>query len=127
MERIRSQDSVLTEELRRLEVAMTQPDIRRSREAMLGFLSEEFVEFGGSGRVFHRESILELLAAQPPVEIGIEGFEARWLAPGLALATYRAGYADPSSGVFVRSLRSSIWRRDDDRWRIVFHQGTTLR
>jgi hypothetical protein len=51
--------------------------------------------------------------------------QARELAPGLALVTYRAIRAAPGA-LAVQSLRSSIWACRDGRWQMLFHQGTRI-
>ena len=117
-------DPALAAHLRQLEESLTQPDVRHSREALARLLAEDFREFGSSGRIFDRQRIIEALQGQPQLHIEIEDFEVQCLAPDLALATYRGRVVMPASGTRLNSLRSSIWRRREDRWEMVFHQGT---
>ena len=44
----------------------------------------------------------------------------RLVAPGLVLLTY---VSDPDGRA---ARRSSLWRRSEGRWRMLFHQGTLL-
>ena len=54
----------------------------------------------------------------------LSDFEARLLAPGVALVTYkttrRASPGQPASA----ALRSSLWVERENRWQVIFHQGT---
>ena len=117
-------DPALVVHLRQLEESLTRPDIRHSPESLAGLLAEDFREFGSSGRIFDRQRIIEALQGQPEMHIEVVDFEVQCLARDLALATYRGKVVLPASNTRLNSLRSSIWRRRDDRWEVVFHQGT---
>jgi len=120
---MKTQDSV-EEQLRLLEQRLLEPEVRRSAEHMGELLADEFVEFGSSGRVYSKRDAVEGLAHAPTVRITLSDFEAKLLAPGVALATYRAVKHDEPRGQMKHSLRSSIWKLLDGRWQVVFHQGT---
>jgi hypothetical protein len=45
------------------------------------------------------------------------------LAADIILATYRATKTEVD-GQQSYSLRSSIWRKNGDKWQMFFHQGT---
>ena len=121
-------DRSLTGELRALEEQLLQPDFRRNRSAVAALLADDFVEYGSSGRIFTKQQILDLLAAETPVLFELSGFSAQILAPGIALVTYRAvRHSDPP----IASLRSSLWIHRDSQlagtaspWQLRFHQGT---
>ncbi|MFZ0393930.1 MAG: nuclear transport factor 2 family protein [Terracidiphilus sp.] len=111
--------------LRRLEESLLSPAVRRDGERLRAMLTEDFLEFGSSGRVWTRKSIIELLATEknffPPA---IEDFQCAMLTDKVALVTYRTLRNDGKSGESLESLRSSIWTRRDGEWRMRFHQGT---
>jgi hypothetical protein len=87
-------------------------------------LAEEFSEFGSSGRVWTRDSTLDLLAGESPQPApDVEDFAARQIAADTVLVTYRTV---PKGDGFESSLRSSIWIRRGERWQILFHQGTKI-
>lgn len=99
------------------ELRLLDPDFRRSPEAGT-LLDADFREFGSSGRVWDRASILAMLSqddAAPPLVADVDGTA---LSPDIVLVTYRSDRPGRST------LRSSIWRRRDGRWSLVFHQGT---
>jgi hypothetical protein len=112
--------------LRRLEERLLDLAVRASGEEVAALLADDFVEFGGSGRVFGKQQIVEALRVESPVRRTLADFRARWLAPGVVLVTYRVSRHDADGGA-VPSLRSSVWERVEGRWRLVFHQGTPVR
>ena len=114
------------EELRQLEWQLIQPDVRARQEAVGNLLAEEFLEFGSSGRIFDRRETIELLRQEQPVDRTMTRFQSRSLAPGIALVTYHLKSQGKAAEGPILSLRSSIWKRIDGRWRMIFHQGTRL-
>jgi glyoxylase I family protein len=109
---------VIEDEIRELELSLiTQPG-RSSAEHLREVVSEDFREFGTSGRTYGKGEVIAELLSKPspaassgPALVDLRVVE---LAPGVALATYRTRL----------SLRSSIWRREAGAWRLYFHQGT---
>lgn len=113
------------EVLRLLEEKLLQTSIRKNAEAISSMLSEEFREFGSSGRIFSRADVIRLLQAELPSSITMADWQVRMLTGQIALATYRAIKRDPE-GLVIESLRSSIWVYQADRWQMLFHQGTKV-
>jgi hypothetical protein len=111
-------DSDVTDVIDR-ELRLQHPAVRRTPSVAAELLDPEFREFGASGRVWDRASILDVMArdeAPPPVT---DDVVASRLADGAILLTYRT--REPGRTV----LRSSVWRRrEGGPWRVVFHQGT---
>ena len=105
-----------------LERRLLDPAVRADADQVASLLADEFVEFGSSGRVFHKGDAVGLLPSEMGLAFSLSDFEARQLAPDLVLATYRAMITDDRSS--RHSLRSSLWVRSDGRWQILFHQGT---
>ena len=110
--------------LRQLEELLTNPEIRRCPEELSRLLADDFREFGGSGRIFNKSQIIEVLRNQPPVELWLDEFQLMSLAPDVVLVTYRGNCRFPESDKVSHSLRSSIWKNQNGRWEVVFHQGT---
>ena len=101
-----------------LELRLQNSTTRGNAKALDEVLSDDFREFGASGRIWTRAEVLAELAADPVAPIKSEGFDCRFLCPGLALLTY------VSSSPRGKALRCSLWRIENGAWRIVFHQGT---
>jgi hypothetical protein len=111
-------------QLRRAEDALLDPAVRRDRTRAAELLTDDFVEFGSSGRIWTRNEILDLLAAETPAPIHMMDFECALLAEDVALVTYRASRTDARAGIQISSLRSSTWTKKPGGWRLRFHQGT---
>ncbi|MDZ8034490.1 DUF4440 domain-containing protein [Nostoc sp. DedSLP04] len=95
----------------------------------MDLLADEFIEFGSSGRVFNKQQIIESLqneSIQPLTQRLITEFKTLVLATGVVLVTYRI-VRHISDKQPVHSLRSSIWKLNNERWKMIFHQGTLVR
>jgi hypothetical protein len=112
-------------QLRRLEHSLLDSAVRRDGERLQQLLADDFMEFGSSGKIWTRKTIIDLLATEmnffPPA---IEEFECTFLSDKVALVTYRTVRTDARTGERLSSLRSSVWTRQDGEWRMRFHQGT---
>lgn len=117
-------DDATAAELERLELMLMDPEVRRDRERVSHWLAEDFIEFGSSGRVWTRQSTLELLATEAYAPPLVEDFACRVLAPDVVLLTYRAVRNDALSGEHTATFRSSLWTRKSGSWQMRFHQGT---
>lgn len=106
---------MIEDDIRELEERLLDPAVRGSADALDRLVSDQFVEFGSSGRVYTKAEVIAQLLASPSVTVSVVDFRVLAVAPDVALATYRT----------PGSLRSSVWRREGGDWRIVFHQGTT--
>lgn len=113
----------ISETIKLLEKRLLQPEIRHSTEDVSEMLSDDFIEFGSSGHIYSKKQSIEGLQNEDSVRISISDFKATILSPDVVLVTYKAVKHEPNRQE-SRSIRSSIWRFIDDRWQIVFHQGT---
>ncbi|MEH1887126.1 nuclear transport factor 2 family protein [Nostoc sp.] len=115
--------------LRELEERLLQADVRKSAKDVMNLLADEFIEFGSSGRVFNKQQIIDSLQNEPIAPVtqrSITEFKTLVLATGVILVTYHiVRYLSGEQP--VNSLRSSIWKFNNDRWKIIFHQGTLVR
>lgn len=111
----------MAEELEALERELLGAEARRDAGRLRELLAVEFREFGSSGRVFDREAIVAELLGEEWVEVRADGFLCELLGDGVALLTYRSERAGGRA-----AWRSSLWVWRDDRWQMVFHQGTRV-
>ncbi|MEH1770100.1 nuclear transport factor 2 family protein [Nostoc sp.] len=115
--------------LRQLEERLLQPDVRKSAKDIMDLLADEFIEIGSSGRVFDKQQIIESLQnepIEPLIQRSITEFKTLVLATGVILVIYRI-VRHISGEQPVHSLRSSIWKLNNDQWKMIFHQGTLVR
>lgn len=111
-----------------LETSLHKREIRAFAEALSRLLAEDFVEFGSSGRVFNRPGIIQALGEEEgDLRVTVENFAIKELAADVVLVTYVASRSgEGQSSVVTRTLRSSIWKRVDGNWQMLFHQGTRI-
>ena len=85
-------------------------------------LAEDFCEFGSSGRIFDKE--IELISVTEhgcdEIQFNIVDFEVIELTDCLVQARDTAEHKQTGK----KSLRSSLWRLENNQWRLFFHQGT---
>ena len=88
-------------------------------------MAPDYWEVGASGRRYSRDLILAGLAEHPPVNAA----EAGWTWSGLGLRqlgpeTWLLTYTLDQNGRITR--RSTLWRRTNGAWQILYHQGTIV-
>jgi ribonuclease HI len=86
---------------------------------VFGLLHPDFLEFGASGSVWDAEAIVSQLADELAGErVKTRDESPTQLADDVILLTYAVVHPT------APSLRSSVWIRVDEEWRLRFHQGT---
>ena len=98
--------------------------MRRDPQRVAALIADDFREFGTSGRVFDKASILAELATESSAQLSLTNFDCQQLASNIVLVTYRSQRTDAAGT--RHALRSSVWTHRDGRWQIVFHQGTRI-
>lgn len=105
------------------ERALLTRAVRGDRLSAGLLLHEDFREVGASGRVWHREDMLDLMereASAAPPRIEATDLAAVGLAPDVVFVTYET--LSPAG----RARRSSLWLRARGRWQLRHHQGTPV-
>ena len=117
-------DDALAAHLQALERALHDPVVRGDVAQLAALLDDDFSEIGSSGVCFDRAAALaEIPRERAQVEIVSTDYDCVLLVPTLAQVRYRSWYV--IDGERQReALRSSLWRRHGEAWRVVFHQGT---
>ena len=106
-----------------LELTLMSPGIRSSPAQVGELLEPGFREIGASGRLWTRSEVVQALARAGPEDkttVEVTEMQATVLGSDLVLLTYVSTRGER------RARRSSVWRRSESRWRLVFHQGTLL-
>ncbi|MEH7381048.1 DUF4440 domain-containing protein [Bacillus sp. JJ1533] len=108
----------LKQHLKKLEEKHINIAVRKSREELDQILADDFFEIGSSGYMFDKKECLE--SGMALTEMSLHNYEIYPLAPDVVLTTYFI--VDKTRN--RNTLRSSIWKLMDVRWRLYFHQGT---
>jgi hypothetical protein len=108
-----------------LEQQLLQLSTRHDATALTSLLAEDFREFSSSGRIYSRQQIIDALAAESPRTITLSDPLCQQLAEDIALLTYHSTRTTALKTA-SNALRSSLWVYRDDRWQMIFHQGTPV-
>ncbi|RSL17272.1 hypothetical protein EDE15_2802 [Edaphobacter aggregans] len=108
----------LQDHLHSLEERLLHPDREPDRRALSNLLAEDFQEFCTSGRIFNLQQLTSALQNSSPRAATMSYFYVTPLADDVALATYHITTANSTSH------HSSIWVQRNNRWQLLFHQGT---
>lgn len=108
----------LQDHLHTLEERLFHPSREKNRADLIPLFAQDFQEYCSSGRIYSRQQAIDDLMASPARNATISHFYVTVLAPDVALATYHATTA------LHTSHRSSLWVFRDNRWQLLFHQGT---
>ena len=125
MKRSASQALDIKEILLALEHELLSSQVRASHARLDELLALAFVEFGSSGRIYDKQSMIHALTQAASMEdYQVDDFTVVTESEDTALVTYSCKIRS-ADGVLVRSSnRSSLWKLLDGRWQMVFHQGT---
>jgi hypothetical protein len=114
------------EHILQLEGDLLKSEVRKSSQMISDILADDFIEFCSSGNEYHykngdtfqeQDNIKELCWQ-------IVDFKTKELSNDCILAMYKLIKHDEPNENKKYSLRSTIWKYIDEKWKMVFHQGT---
>ena len=113
------------EELKAREPIFHRPEFGTRRADFERMMAEEFWETGASGQRYGRSLVLDVLEerhAKPHEDVWeTSEFGCQRLAEDLYLLTYTL-----LQNKARLTRRTTIWRRTNEGWKIVYHQGTMV-
>lgn len=101
--------------IKNLELEIAGEEARSSSTRLAELIHEEF---GKSGKRFNKSNIVQELPVWDHQEIEVSRFECVRLSNESLLTKYQS----LSNG--IKANRSSIWVKENNRWQMIFHQGT---
>jgi Uncharacterized protein conserved in bacteria len=102
---------------------LLDPEFCRNPEFLEECLSEGFMEYGQTGRIYDRSAVIHHLLHGDDRKLEIQDFALRCLSRNTAEVHYIAvGREAPHP----KSLRTSIWTLEEGSWKLCFHQGTKI-
>lgn len=119
--------NILLEELKKREPIFHHPDrFGKDEQSIIAQMDEEFFEVGASGNVYNKQDIIDTLLVRynDPNYQDIwhtKDFKIMQIAPDNYLVTYTL-----IQNNIRMSRRSTIWRKCNDGWKILYHQGTIV-
>ncbi len=86
-------------------------------------IAEDFVEFGSSGIIYDRQQTINSYSGSASKKIDIRDYTEKQLGGDAILVNYLAVISN-EKGEEIKSLRTSVWKKMEGSWKIIFHQGT---
>lgn len=116
----------IKELLIQFEKELLEPEVRGSKERLDVLIADEFVEYASSGKVYSKKDVLEALPSvenRKETDYKMINPSVRMLSDEIGLVLYQVKKRN-LEGEIVLSNRSSVWKKGEDGWKMVFHQGT---
>ena len=119
-------DQNLVEIIYQCECELLKSEVRKSSEKISELISTEFIEFTSSGKVasYKYGEVYQDANDNTEIDWEIRDFSIRELSDECILAMYKVIKHDEVDENKKYSLRSSIWKFLDGKWKMIFHQGT---
>jgi len=109
-----------------LEKSLLTFEVRHSKEELIKRLAPEFKEIGASGAYFGLDHILQRLPTEQTWSALVQDFEFNQFSDDVCQLVFRAFIKSSDEDEGTYSLRSSFWKKFDDGWKMIFHQGTKV-
>lgn len=113
-----TEDENVSQIIQQLELALLEPSNRKSIDNLNRRIADDFMEIGSLGKIYTKQDVLHDLPLEDSRKFVVEDFLVKVFLEDVALTTYKVTEGS------ITSLRSSIWKRVDGEWAMVFHQGT---
>ncbi|MBC7540067.1 MAG: nuclear transport factor 2 family protein [Bacteriovorax sp.] len=99
---------------------------RSNQERLEQLIADDFYEFGSSGNVWTKKDILTRLPLEDKnssLKIESRDYKVKELSADIFLLTY-VSFRENNLIEERVALRSSLWRKGQTHWQMIFHQGT---
>ncbi len=115
----------LKDTLYNLETELVTQAVRSSADKLNQLLADDLVEYGSSGGIYDKKITIDSLTNEPSPSYTMYDFEVVSLSDNLAQTRFKTDRTKPD-GTQLTSLRNSLWRKQDGKWQMFFHQGTPV-
>jgi hypothetical protein len=115
----------LKDEIYHLVNLLIHPGEGKGYEVLSELIAEDFREISSSGGVYTKRDILANLKKLSGFKINITDFEVMPLSENSVLATYKLTKSKDNKT--SKSLRSAIWKNNEGKWQMSFHQATKVK
>ncbi|MEI7675125.1 MAG: DUF4440 domain-containing protein [bacterium] len=109
------------EKLHELEESLWKSETRFNEEYMRTIMAKDFFEFGRSGKIYSIDEVLSASYQEIGAKLPLKDFAIHEIDEKVVLITYisEVQYDEIEIGI-----RSSLWLKNEDGWKLKFHQGT---
>lgn len=95
-------------------------------EILAQLIDDEFIEYSKNACIFDKHEAIRWLESETKSKIIGQGFKAKPLSEDVVLINYISVSSSNNYDNPTKSLRCSVWRKRDNQWRMVYHQGTPI-
>ena len=111
--------------IEQLELKLLHSDMKANPTLADMLLAADFVEISETGDIHSRQSVIDwLMNKNSEDRWALTQFETRFLSEDCVLATYYAKRIAIRNHTTGTTIRSSIWKRYDNHWKMTFHQAS---
>ncbi|MBL0009921.1 MAG: DUF4440 domain-containing protein [Nitrosomonas sp.] len=115
----------IAEHIKQRELELLQTDWKANPALVDDLLSADFEEINSNGQVSTRSDVINwLLNKDNAIQWLLIDFRIKALTDGLVMAVYFAKKLNDPNSANKDSIRTSIWQRQGNNWKMVFHQAT---
>ncbi len=115
---------MLKEKIIELELSLLKPEIRSSTQELNRLLADDFLEIPSTGTPYNKSHALNRIPSEEIPEFTLQDYQLRVLGKNLVQLIYKASIKRQNQDVIDYSLRNSIWKLIEEKWQMLFHQGT---
>ncbi|NFO48415.1 DUF4440 domain-containing protein [Clostridium botulinum] len=114
------------EQILEAETDLLKSEIRKSSEKINQILANNFIEFSSSGKEYYYKNgdVFQDEMDNTQFNWEIVNFRIRELSSDCILSMYKLIKHNEIDENKKYSLRSSIWKYTNGKWKMFFHQGT---
>jgi hypothetical protein len=121
------ESSALAELIQQLELKLLQTDLNANPALIDELLAQDFEEIDNHGHLHSRADVIDWLKRKDPnLHWAFRDFRVKMLANDLLLAIYALQKQDQAGNQVSGSIRTSLWQRQGDNWKMIFHQATKI-
>lgn len=114
----------IVERIQRLELKLLQTDLTAHPGLIDELLAENFEEIDNHGKIHSRSDVINWLMHKDSCQWAFKDFRIKALGIDLVLAIYSLQKSDQPNTHDTGSIRTSIWQRQGENWKMVFHQAS---
>ena len=107
-----------------LEKELQKPDVRKSIEKLDELISDDFQEITSSGVVTTKSDCFVNLPAAPEINFEMTDFKINILSKEIIQSLFKTKKTIVGTDKVSYSMRSSLWKNENGKWKMLFHQGT---
>lgn len=106
------------------EFFLLENSVRKSRNILDTYLAEDFLEFWASWKIYSKQDILSILPNSPETLYSPFNPEVKQIWENIIQIYYQLSEIAKETWEVRKTLRNSLWRKENGDWKMFFHQWT---